>query len=532
MSSAHSRSDTSDDNRAETFDDQGAMIAAIYDLVSAAPDLKLKLPAIAFDAVDLGPSSMQRALRAGLPLIVQSLKRTNDMSGNVSKALETLGAALLFLTSQQYEDDRIERMRGNQAFRNVLRAELEALKNEDDEAAIQSEQSRKTRNTLLERRVHYVVNKLVLREHRQSGMVVESDLKDWPEPTDSMKAQVQVGSRTVEVWRPDWSNEHLCEGFVKAVIGTLSGEFKEDCPEEEIRVCLSGYMAWISKRQKRGDDNGVDREKSSRNVKSRSKQLAVALVVGLDTSLVNLCREREMLKAAVRSNALGFTLWAQDDEHGLPKDLGSSLDDSFVPFDTFQVLRDRFIEKKGDHGDAFAGRDVTWWSPKLRLAFWVLYEETRPIPPKRPRLPVFHLPLSHHTPVSIESLPRLQTSLTTDAPLSKKQKTAQSAQLTRGMVHPQVLDTPELQKWATNLGNDPALSAQDAVLPTLEALLEMSGNEDLGERVQAHLAVPIEIEEESLRQLWALRVEKPKQEYEEALRRSNSGEEFGTGENA
>ena len=150
MSSAHSRSDTSDDNRAETFDDQGAMIAAIYDLVSAAPDLKLKLPAIAFDAVDLGPSSMQRALRAGLPLIVQSLKRTNDMSGNVSKALETLGAALLFLTSQQYEDDRIERMRGNQAFRNVLRAELEALKNEDDEAAIQSEQSRKTRNTLLE----------------------------------------------------------------------------------------------------------------------------------------------------------------------------------------------------------------------------------------------------------------------------------------------------------------------------------------------------------------------------------------------
>ena len=100
------------------------------------------------------------------------------------------------------------------------------------------------------------------------------------------------------------------------------------------------------------------------------------------------------------------------------------------------------------------------------------------------------------------------------------------------MVHPQVLDTPELQKWATNLGNDPALSAQDAVLPTLEALLEMSGNEDLGERVQAHLAVPIEIEEESLRQLWALRVEKPKQEYEEALRRSNSGEEFGTGENA
>ena len=175
-----------------------------------------------------------------------------------------------------------------------------------------------------------------------------------------------------------------CEGFVKAVIGTLSGEFKEDCPEEEIRVCLSGYMAWISKRQKRGDDNGVDREKSSRNVKSRSKQvsaisisflpmtnntlqLAVALVVGLDTSLVNLCREREMLKAAVRSNALGFTLWAQDDEHGLPKDLGSSLDDSFVPFDTFQVLRDRFIEKKGDHGDAFAGRDVTWWSPKVSI---------------------------------------------------------------------------------------------------------------------------------------------------------------------
>ena len=64
-------------------------------------------------------------------------------------------------------------------------------------------------NDDVQRRIHYVVNKLVLREYRQGGLVVESELKDWPEPTDSMKAQVHVGSRTVEVWRPDWSNEHL-----------------------------------------------------------------------------------------------------------------------------------------------------------------------------------------------------------------------------------------------------------------------------------------------------------------------------------
>ena len=76
-----------------------------------------------------------------------------------------------------------------------------------------------------------------------------------------------------------------------------------------------------------------------------------------------------MLKAAIRSSALGFTLWAQDDEHGLPKDLGSPLDESFVPFDAFQVFRDRYFESKGCHGDAFACRDVTWWSPEVSVAY-------------------------------------------------------------------------------------------------------------------------------------------------------------------
>ena len=57
----------------------------------------------------------------------------------------------------------------------------------------------------------------------------------------------------------------------------------------------------------------------------------------------------------------------------------------------------------------------------------------------------------------------------------------------------------------------------------------MRGNEDLAERVQAHLAPPREIEEESLRQLWALRLAKSKQEYEEALRKSNRGEGIEAG---
>ena len=126
------------------------MIAAIYDLISTVPDLSLRLPAISFNAVDLGPSSMQSALRAGLPLIAQALERTDAMSENLSKAFQTLGAALLYLTSQRYEDDRIERLRGSQTFRDLLRAEIQILKDEENDGPIQSEQIRKTRNTDLE----------------------------------------------------------------------------------------------------------------------------------------------------------------------------------------------------------------------------------------------------------------------------------------------------------------------------------------------------------------------------------------------
>ena len=44
-------------------------------------------------------------------------------------------------------------------------------------------------------------------------------------------------------------------------------------------MCLSGYMGWISKRQRRGNNTGADKEKSSRNVKSRSKQVSPAIIL-------------------------------------------------------------------------------------------------------------------------------------------------------------------------------------------------------------------------------------------------------------
>ena len=100
-------------------------------------------------------------------------------------------------------------------------------------------------------------------------------------------------------------------------------------------------------------------------------QLVESLMLGLDSSLINRCREREMLKAGLTSGSLGFTLWAQDDNHGLPKDVGSSPEDSVVPFDAFQVMRDLYFGNKGDRGDSFACRDVTWWSPEVRMDYRV-----------------------------------------------------------------------------------------------------------------------------------------------------------------
>ena len=126
------------------------MITALYQLVSATPEVRLALPDIDFNEVNLGPTRMQAALQASLPLIVGSLTRTDNLSERVTNGIKTLADALLFLVSETHENDRIERMRGNEIFRSVLREEIEAMKDEEGGSIIPTDPSRKLRNTLLE----------------------------------------------------------------------------------------------------------------------------------------------------------------------------------------------------------------------------------------------------------------------------------------------------------------------------------------------------------------------------------------------
>ena len=71
-----------------------------------------------------------------------------------------------------------------------------------------------------------------------------------------------------------YADGHRCEPFVKPVIETLSGEFLEQYPEEDTRSCIYGYLGWITKRQKRGELEGVDKDKSMRSVEARSKAVS------------------------------------------------------------------------------------------------------------------------------------------------------------------------------------------------------------------------------------------------------------------
>ena len=89
---------------ARTFSSREGMITALYQLVSATPELRLG-------------------------------RRTSTAT------LKTLGDALLFVISKTHENDRIERMRGN---------ELEAMKDEEGGSIVPTDPSRKLRNTYLE----------------------------------------------------------------------------------------------------------------------------------------------------------------------------------------------------------------------------------------------------------------------------------------------------------------------------------------------------------------------------------------------
>ena len=54
--------------------------------------------------------------------------------------------------------------------------------------------------------VHCVVDKLVVREHPQGDLIVDSDMKEWPQPSATMRACVSVRSLEIDVWMPDWSD--------------------------------------------------------------------------------------------------------------------------------------------------------------------------------------------------------------------------------------------------------------------------------------------------------------------------------------